>query len=77
MILDKNNLEVSQTIRKNFEILRLQNRMTLQEVCDKSGLSLSFHKKYKKSQRGITVDNAARLANVFDMTLVELINWRK
>ena len=77
MIIDKNNVKVSQKLRENFETIRLQRRMTLQEISDKSGLSLSFLKKYKASQRGITVDNAAKLAGAFDMTLVGLINWRK
>ena len=76
MVLDRNNMDITKRLQDNFETIRLQRRLRLYEVAELSGLSMSFIQKFKAGHRGITVDNAAKLASAFDMTLVGLINWR-
>lgn len=61
-------------VGKKLKDLRYQKNLTLKDVSDGTGISISMLSKIERDETTPTIDLAIKLANFFELTLSEMVN---
>lgn len=65
---------VRAAVGKKLKEQRFQRKLTLKEVSDGTGISISMLSKIEREETTPTIDLAIKLANFFELSLAEMIN---
>ena len=64
--------DIGQTIRK----LRREKGLTLEELGNLMGYHTSEICKLEKNERTLSIDKAEKLAEIFDVSPIEIVGWQ-
>lgn len=60
-------------IGSGIKLLRKQKNMTLADVAEATGFSISYLSKIERNQGSITIDAVAKICSAFDMDIIEFL----